>query len=252
MNKIQLSNDVIQYMFPPRSETSLVGYNIVAVIDGDKALLIDVAFEDYAKQAMDDLSAEGITVYKIIITHFHSDHYSGLQALPNIPFLGSIRFHETFAFYKTSEEEIRKYTPTTTVDTSTTIEFGRHKLELIPAPGHSVDTLLVKINDQFLCVADELVFANSGEQTLPYLCAGKSDAKIQMDALDNLEKYSHLTMIPGHGPAFEGQKVASSIKNLRAYLKTIIETDGNVTYEDAVKNCEHPLLCSNWHNNNCS
>jgi len=249
MTKKELATGIIHYMFPPT--TSKFGFNIVAVVDGSKAILIDVAYEAQAQQVLDDLSAKGITIGKIIISHFHADHLFGINALPDVPIYGGSRYEETLVFEKSTEEEIKKYTPTVAVDKPTILEFGRHKLEMIPLAGHSVCTMLVKINGQFLYVADELVFHNDGRQTLPYLCDGKRDIKRQLESLHRLKEYTDLTIIPGHGPAFDGSLLRKYIRNLEIYLNAVLEADGKITYEDAVRNCDYPLLQSNWHEMNC-
>ena len=30
-------------------------------------------------------------------------------------------------------------------------------------------------------------------------------------------------------------------------MSAVLESDGQITYEEAVKNCDYPLLQSNWH-----
>ena len=108
MIKKELSAGIILYMFPPT--TSKFGFNIVAVIDGDKAVLIDAAYENQAQQVLEDLAASGITIDKIIISHFHADHLFGINALPDVPIYGGSRYEETLVFEKSTAEEVKKYT----------------------------------------------------------------------------------------------------------------------------------------------
>ena len=115
----------------------------------------------------------------------------------------------------------------------------------------SRSTQLVKINEQFLHVADELVFHNDGQQTLPYLCDGKRDIGRHLASIHKFKDYANLTIIPGHGSAFDGGLLHSYIRNIEIYLKAVLEADGKITYEDAVKNCDYPLQQSNWHEMNC-
>jgi len=249
MIKKELTPGVIQYMFPPRRVE--LGYNIVAVIDGNRAVLIDAAYEVEAQQVFEDLSANGIIIEKIVISHFHSDHFFGLHVLPSVPFYGGMHYKETLIFEGATEEEINKYTPTFIVDKPMTLEFGSHLLELIPFLGHALCTLLVKINEQLLFIGDELIFLNTGQQTLPYLCDSRKDIRRQLEALDKLKEYSELIIIPAKGPAFEGSGLHKHIQNLMVYLNAVLETNGVITYEEAVKNCSYPLLQSHWHEHNC-
>lgn len=48
MIKKELTPGVIHYMFPPRRVE--LGYNIVAIVDGNRAILIDAAYEVEAQQ----------------------------------------------------------------------------------------------------------------------------------------------------------------------------------------------------------
>ena len=249
MLKKELSPGIIHYMFPPRRVE--LGYNIVAVIDGDKAVLIDAAYEVEAQQVLDDLTVNGITIEKVIISHFHTDHFFGLHVLPDVPFYGGARYKETLIFEGAAEEDVNKYTPTFIVDKPTTIKFGSHEIELTPFPGHALCSLLVKINNQFLYIGDDMIFLNDGRQTLPYLCDSRKDIARQLEALDKLKKYSELTIIPAKGPAFEGNKLHKYAQNLIVYLNAVLEAAGKITYEEAVKNCDYPLLQSHWHEHNC-
>jgi len=253
MSKTELAPGIIHYAFPPRRETHSFGDSIVAIIDGNNAMLIDVGYEDEAQQVIDDLSARCITIDKIIISHFHADHLFGIHLLPGVPFYGGIGYKETLVYEKTPDEEMEKYIPSVAVDKPMILEFGSHKLELIPFPGHSECTMLTKINGRFLHIADEVVFSVDGRLSLPYLCNGEKNVKRQRQLASwaKLKDYSEFTIIPAHGPAFDGDELQGYLRNLNAYLDVIIESDGKVTYEEAVKSCDYPLLHSNWHEFNC-
>jgi len=167
MLKTKLAPDIIHYMFPPSKAENHYGYNIIAIIHESKAILIDVAFESHARQVIEDLSCFGIAIYKVIVSHFHDDHMEGLKLLPNVLVYGSSHFQETLDMW-TPKQDHKYFTPTITIEQPTTIEFGRrHKLEIIPSPGHSICTVLVKINDKFLHVADEILLSNDGRPILP-------------------------------------------------------------------------------------
>jgi len=256
MLKKELEPGIIHYIFSPRNERNYFADSIITVIDEGKAILIDVGYEDEAQQVIDDLSVNGITIDKIVISHFHADHLWGVNVLPDIPFYGGVRYKETLIAEGCSEEEIKKYTPTVTIDKPMILKFGRHELELIPIPisGHAVCTIFIKINRQFLQIGDEMMFSVDGQQILPYLCDlcdGKKDIRGQIKVLDKLENYSEFTIIPAHGPVFEGGILQGYIQNLKIYLNAVLESKGKISYEQAVKNCDYLFLHSNWHEHNC-
>ncbi|MCL2364174.1 MAG: MBL fold metallo-hydrolase [Defluviitaleaceae bacterium] len=251
MTKTTLATDILLYTFPSDEPNTLVN-NIMAVLDGSKALLVDAAYDDEMKQVLEDLTANGITVEAAVVSHFHEDHYDGLSMLPDITIYGNDNYIATLA-YDSNEADAAFCTPTHLIINPTTINFGKHTLEIIPAPGHSKCTLLTKINGQFIHIADEVLLSLEGKLALPWLCDGETNEKRQrqLNAWCKLKQIKINTIIPAHGPAFESDKLAGYIQNLEKYLTAIIQKNGHVTYEDAVKYCDYPLIKENWHENNC-
>ncbi len=74
MKKTIITKNLYQYQFPPR-EGQHFGFNIFALIHERDALLIDAGFDDHATAVRDDLLNSGIKPSKIIISHFHDDHF---------------------------------------------------------------------------------------------------------------------------------------------------------------------------------
>ncbi|MCL2377415.1 MAG: MBL fold metallo-hydrolase [Defluviitaleaceae bacterium] len=245
MLKTELAPGIVHYMFPPSKIENYYGYNIVAVIHEDKAILIDAAFEEEARQVSEDLSANGITIDKIIISHFHDDHMEGLKVLPKVPVYGSSRFQETLDLW-TEKNEHQYFVPTVSIEKPTTIEFGRHTLEIIPSPGHSVCTVLININGQFLHVADEIILSNDGRPILPSI-ESRDNIKQQLESWSKIERYYSFTILPGHGPALEGDALHTDMQNRRAFAEAILAAgNGPITYGEAVKDCNCTFLHSNW------
>ena len=251
MQKKELADGIIHYTFPPRRETSCFGDGIVAVVDDNEAVLIDAGYEDEAALVLDDLNKNGITIVGLVISHFHADHFHGMRVLPKVPVYGGAHYEETLVFEGYLKDAIVQCAPSIPIDKPTTIKVGKHALELIPIVGHSVCTMFVKIDDRFLYIADEIMFSTDGRLMLPYLCAGKSDIEQQLAAHKQLKDYAGLTIIPAHGPAFDGCNLQDYVRNLGIYLDAVLTSDGKVTYEDAVKNCDYPLASSHWHDANC-
>jgi len=260
MTKTKLADGIFQYAFPPGRDGGIFGNTIVAIIDGGEAMLIDTAYPEEAIQVKDDLAASGIAVEKIIISHFHSDHYYGVQEFPDIPYYGGDRFEETLVSEGHDEGHIKEAAPKLVVDQPTTIDFGGHILELIPFVGHAVCTLLVQINNQFVFVADDILFTTDGRLMVPWLC-GPGDRHTlitrQLAAWGILRQYADYIIIPAHGPAFDGSKLDKYLDSLTSYLGAIQVANGEISYEDAVKGCDPPPLNvsfgdSSWHNHNCA
>jgi len=245
MLKKELSQGIIHYTFPSRGEGAHYGDSITAVIHEDKAVLIDAGFEDEARQVIDDLSANGITIDKVIVSHFHDDHMEGLKLLPNVSVYGSSRFQETLDMW-TEKEEHKYFTPTVAVTEPTTIELGSHTFEIIPSPGHSVCTVLVNINGKFLHVADEIIYSVDGQPILPSIESRKNIER-QFESWNKIGGYQAFTIIPGHGAEFDGSKLQADLQNRFAYAEAILAAgELPLTYEDAVRNCNCKFLHNDW------
>lgn len=61
MEKHQIADGIVLYMFDPHPDRHY-GYNITALIENGKAMLIDTAFEEHAQQVYEDLTSQGIAI----------------------------------------------------------------------------------------------------------------------------------------------------------------------------------------------
>jgi len=245
MLKKELAAGIVQYTFSPQNKDDNYGDNIIAIIYEDKAILIDTGFEDEVQQVIEDLFSSGITIDKVIISHFHDDHMEGLKLLPNATVYGSSRFQETLDMW-TAKEEHKYFTPVVVVDVPTIIKFGSHILEIIPSAGHSACTVLVNINGQFLHVADEIMYSPDGQSIIPSIDS-RENIKRQLESWNIIKDYSALTIIPGHGAAFYGSKLQADLQNRVAYAEAILAAGENpITYEEAVRKCNCRFLHSEW------
>lgn len=245
----KLREDIIHYIFEPRPNRNW-SEAITVILNEDKALLIDAGFDYQIEKVLVDLKGRKIEIEKIIITHFHDDHMDGLKILPKVPIYGSNKFQETLNKWTPMSEHL-KFTPTVVVDRSQELIFGKHKLTLTPLPGHSVCGMLVNINDEFLHVGDEIMFSPDGVPMLP--SADGNDFKRHLESLDKLREYrgKFLFIIPAHGPVFNGEKLEEEIRKRYAYINALIKSNRNISYEEAIKDCNCTFVHSEWHEGNC-
>lgn len=247
MLKQQLSDGIILYTFSPDPGRHF-GYNITALIDENKAILIDTAYEEQARQVYQDLEHNGIIVESIIISHFHDDHIYGLKALPKVPVYGSVHYQTTLDMW-TKKEDHRHFIPAVHVEESLSIHFGKHKLTLSLFPGHSQCGMLVNIDNQYVHIGDELLFSNNGEPILPSIDFNRFVER-HWESLTRLKEYSRLRLIPSHGTVISGEKnIERDIANRIAYLSSILESSSKITFEEATRECDCSFLHSEWHKN---
>ena len=247
MKKQELAKDILHYTFATQPGR-IWATSATVILNGKKALLIDTGYAFQTSLLLEDLASKHIEVEALIITHFHDDHMEGLKFLPGIPVYGSSRFQD--ALDKWIPKENHKYfTPTILLDAPTTITFGERTLTLIPAPGHSKCGLFVKIDNQFLHLADEIMFSAEGKPLLPSI--DKGNVKAHLDSLESLRGYDTFTLLPSHGPVFDGEKLADEIENRQIYLNALLDSNRLISFEDATKNCTCMFVHNDWHEDNC-
>lgn len=244
MIKNYIAQDIIQYMFEP--EKGGCGFNILAVIDNQKAILIDTAYEQHSSRVRKDLEDINITIEKVIVSHFHPDHIAGLLELPKVSIYGSSKFKTALELYMEKEYHDRM-TPTTLVEESLTIRFGTHELKLITLPGHSECEMITIIDNKYVQVGDEIMTTNDGKAILPSI--DHAHVKRHIDSLTKLIEYGDYTIIPSHGKLIEGKETIKNEINNRLYYLKAIANPKPITYEEAVKDCTIEFECSHWHDN---
>lgn len=246
MKKVEISQGVIQYIFEPIEDRKF-GNNVMAIISGDKAIIIDTGYAYQTDAVSKDLNESGVSIEGVIISHFHLGHIQGLKKLRGVTVYGSSYYQQTLNQWCPNEDQ-KYYTPTVGIDKNRTIIFGEHVLELIHNPGHTLCTLFIKINEIFLHIADELMYAPTGEPILPSVT--KSDIINHYVSVHNLTKYNQYIFIPGHGEAVSDlRQIIRDTKNVCHYLCEILSHDEEITVDQATKECSCNFLHTDWHKN---
>lgn len=246
MKKTELSKGIIQYIFEPR-EAVKYGNNVIAIISGDKAIIIDTGFDFQTEEVRKDLEELGVSIEGVIISHFHENHIHGLKKLLGVAVYGSGYYQQTLDQWLPMEEQ-KFYLPTIKIDKNLKIIHGDHILELIHNPGHSLCTLLIKINEKYLYIADEMMYAKTGEPVLPRIT--KNEIINHYVSVHNLVKLNRYIFIPGHGEAiYDPHKIVSDAKNVCHYLCEILSHDEEITFDQATRNCTCKFVHSEWHEN---
>lgn len=247
MYKSLISPGLIRYSFDPMPG-HYFSENIYALVSGRKALLIDAGYENEAKEVVRDLSDKGILLDGIIISHFHDDHMQGLKVISGIPVYGSGRYHESLDMWTEKEEQLY-FTPAVRVEDCYSLDFEEHSLLLIPFPGHSPCTLLTLIDGTYLHIADELMFSVGQEPILP--AADTDCVERHIASLKSLKSYKQYVFLPAHGQPFSGEEeIEIQIDKRLIYFNAVHSAGGNITYEEAVKDCGG-FVHGEWHKYNC-
>jgi len=89
MKKTSIKENILFYQFDNNSEKTNFNINITAVVDGNKALLIDTGYEEQAKLVKEDLMKDNISVEIVVLSHYHPDHVNGCKVFKGCSFIGS-------------------------------------------------------------------------------------------------------------------------------------------------------------------
>ncbi|MCS1351938.1 MBL fold metallo-hydrolase [Mechercharimyces sp. CAU 1602] len=246
MLKQTIADGIYLYQFAPNPGGHF-GFNILALTHEDKALLIDTAFEDHAHQVFTDLIKNDLKLDSVVISHFHPDHISGLKSLPPVPRYGHANAQITLDKW-TAKEEHPHIVPTFEIGEKTKIQFGNFELVMIPLPGHSICTMIIDINGQFVHVADEIMTSNDGSPILPFIT---NTVQSHVKSLEALKHYCDYTMILGHGILLKGrEKILTEINDRLSYLNELLAHDSKISVEVATAKCSCTFLHLELHEKN--
>lgn len=223
MKLITLDKGLKVAHFNKEAKGEFVSYNIVLLKDGKKHLIVDTAFRRHFNQLFDYLDVRNKTITDCIVTHFHRDHIGGIPKLRNANIYGSE--HSLTTLKKVfKEESFELYKPTIFVKENTTIHFGEHKIEMIQNIGHSIDGLLVVIDNKYMIVGDDMIFDVENDPLLPF--PSEKDIKAHINSLNKIKVLCHkdTVIIPAHGmimnrPTMYQEDIDNRIKYLKYILR---------------------------------
>lgn len=246
MQIIQITNEFLCYQFPARPDRHF-GFNIHALIDRDRALLIDTGFEDHAESVRSDLQRRGIKPVGAIISHFHDDHIFGLKALPKMDVYGSPRYGETLDREIPDWQDRLAFQPSRLLSDDTRFSFGGFTFRFLVMPGHAACNVYTLINDDWIHVGDDIMLSNQGE---PLLASVEGDRLgDHIDSLNRLRDFSDRTFLLAHGtPIRDATAILSSINNRISYLQAVQTAwPSYISIEQAIATCDCDFLHKNWH-----
>ncbi len=223
-----IEDGFLNYRFP-LVEGFDYGFNLYALIAGKNVMLFDSAFRSQVKEVKSDLDSRGLKITHVIATHFHNDHIAGLMALDeDVTVLGSPDFGKTL-----SKKLPQQVTP---VSFNETMKFGDFFLSFTASPGHSACSIIIEINKKYLHVGDNLMSRYDGKAILPWVQYNFLEKHIE--SLKHIKNRKKSVVLQSHGPEIIGeQNINNAIDNRLNYLQTVSNSDGNCTYQEAIKNC---------------
>lgn len=224
---------------------------IYFILEGSKALLIDTGYEKEAVKLKTYFDGKGIDIEKIIITHYHEDHFAGIKTFrktgKDFVIIGSSHFKESLElYYKEDFLEDTEIYPNILSD-NYEFTFGGHKIRFEEAKGHSDCGIHIILDEKYIHVADDLLFDSNNMSLLPLPCTS---------IIEHLET---LRQLKNHiGKAFIGSHFSTEINDQKdllteidariLYMQKMLEKQGKAEY-DSIKDLLPVTFDPRWHKN---
>lgn len=205
---------------------------------GGETLLVDPGYfpEEVAEQAA-LLAAHGAAAARLLLTHSHFDHVAGLPQLPSLPVIAHAdlgggrpgRVARALAafdgqLYVERPGALALPAPDVAVAAPITLEAGRDRLHLFPAPGHSADSVFTVVERAGLFLPgdylSELEFPFLGEEP------GSLEQYLETLALAErlVDEFRPRLLVSGHGPvATTPGAMKERARRDRPYLETLAD-----------------------------
>ncbi len=212
-------------VFPSR----VMAYNAGVLIGGKDAVLIDAGlYADEVDQLRSHVYAQAAAPTHVVVTHSHWDHVLGPEYFPGVPVVQQqesvavLAESGTHIEHQVTEWErqsgIRRdmpfliHEPDQTFADLLELPIGDKTIELLHAPGHAPEQLVVYDRaEQLLWAADML-----SDIEIPFVMHSLRAYRRTLDRLAQLEV---ATLVPGHGgPANGPTEVRARFETDRAYL----------------------------------
>jgi glyoxylase-like metal-dependent hydrolase (beta-lactamase superfamily II) len=233
--------------------------NAAFVVTDDGVVVFDAlgtpALGAALKQAIASVTAQPIR--RVIVSHFHADHFYGLQALggPGVEVWAHEKGRATLASeFTASRLEQRRRDLAPYVDANTRLigadrwvsfdargelafALGGVKFRLIDVSGaHSDEDLMLFVDNDRVLLAGDLYFSGR----VPFV--GNADSKRWIEAMERIVPLVPLMVIPGHGAA--GRDPLPDIAFTREYLQFLRDTMGQAVRD--LKSFDEAYAATDW------
>jgi hydroxyacylglutathione hydrolase len=206
-----------------------LSYNAGVLVRGSDALLIDAGlFADEVDQLRSYVYAQAATPTRIVLTHSHWDHVLGPEYFPGVPVVQQQESVAVLAEFGTQiEHQVTEWErqsnvqrdlpflmlePKETFADRLELALGDKTIELLHAPGHAPEQLVVYDRAEATLWASDML----SDIEIPFVM---HSLRAYRQTLDRLAQLEVKVLVPGHGkPAACSAEVRARLDGDRAYL----------------------------------
>lgn len=194
-------------------ERGWLSSNNVLLIDEKRTALVDTGYATHAAQtvALVQRTLGERALDLIVNTHLHSDHCGGnaqLQAawpcetlIPARSADATREWDEAQLSFLATGQTCERFSFTGTLTPGESLTLGGFEWEVIGAPGHDPDSLMLYAAEPRLLISADALWENGFGVIFPEL-DGESGFAEQQAVLEAIAKLDIVTVIPGHGTPF--------------------------------------------------
>ena len=198
-----------------------------AVLTSEGAVIIDtLPFPNEARQIAEFISKrsdDGIRY--VIYTHYHADHTYGAHVFDKAQVISHALCRDWMVQYGQAKLEAAQAQTPDLADAQLcipsivfeghemTLRLGAKTLQLLHAPGHTKDSLVVHIKE------DRILFAADTVMPVPYVVDGDPNAFIE--SLGMIHTLSLENIVQGHGEVILRGEINETLDSSVRYLETI-------------------------------
>lgn len=192
---------------PPATHTNtyVVGHTALSVVDPASP------YPDEQQRLADALTATGLSVHRILLTHHHHDHIGGVLALQKA-FPGL----QVWAHERTRERLEGTIHVDVLVDDDAIIDCGGVALRAVFTPGHAPGHLVYVEPATGAAIAGDMV---AGTGTI-LIDEADGDLSLYLASLDRLKSLSLSVLLPSHGPALHQPEAVLSFYIAHRHQRT--------------------------------
>ncbi len=206
-----------------------MSYNAGVIVKGKEAMLIDAGlFADEVDRLRSHIYSRGAAPAYVVVTHSHWDHVLGPEYFPGVPVIQQQESLAVLAEFGTRVEHqvtewerqshVRRdmpflmHEPDQTFIDRLELHLGDKTIELLRAPGHAPEQLVVYDRAETTLWAADML----SDVEIPFVM---HSLKPYRETLDRLARLDVTTLVPGHGQPARGQaEVRARFDTDRAYL----------------------------------
>lgn len=210
----------------------------------ERPVLIDTAYiggfdqtERLIKELRIDLSSVGL----IINTHCHCDHIGGNKFIQDssgcdiaMHTIGKyfIDSHDDWStWWRYFDQEAEFFRCTGALENGDTIELGPHEFEVIHAPGHSADGIVLYNQKEKVLISSDTLW-ESDMAAMVVRVEGSRSCFDMLTSLKRLEQLDVEIVYPGHGRPFKG--ISEAIARAKRRLSRFMENPRKIG-DDLIK-----------------